>query len=117
MVLARMSLLEPAVERPCTVYLYATRHSKGFFSKHGFGWYGTGSDQYGNESETLYFPLTPTIIESIRQALKRTGVSYDATLRIPTTETQSTEPPRAWLFEDPSDSRPQFITTCLFLVH
>jgi len=95
MLLTRMSLLEPSAERPCTIYLSATRHSKGFFSKHGFGWRGTEGDRYGNEFETFYFPLTPTITQSIRQTLKRVGVPYDGTLKVPTKEKLLNEPANA----------------------
>jgi len=92
MLLTRMSLLEPSPERPCTVYLSATCHSKGFFSRHGFGSRGTECDQHGNEFETFYFLLTPAISESIRQTLQRVGVPFDATLRVPTIELQSHDP-------------------------
>lgn len=95
MLLTRMSLLEPPAEGHCTVYLSATRNSKSFFAKHGFGWCGTEDDQYGNEFETFYFPLTPTIIGSIRNSLKRVGALYDDTLIVPTIDSQLREPTKA----------------------
>jgi GNAT superfamily N-acetyltransferase len=83
MLLTRMSLLDVSPERPCTVYLSATRYSKGFFSKHGFGWCGTNGDAHGNEFETFYFPMTAPTMHSIRQTLKRADVPYDANLKVP----------------------------------
>lgn len=83
MVLTRMSLLEPAEELPCTVYLSATPHSRGFFVKHGFGWRSSDGDGCGNEFETLYFPLRRAIILSIRHSLKRSGIQYSSSLEVP----------------------------------
>lgn len=92
MLLMRMSLLPVTPERPCAVYLSATRHSRSFFSKHGFAFRGAETDPFGNEFETYCLPLSAALVDSIRQSLKRSGVDCDEALPVPHMEERLPEP-------------------------
>lgn len=83
LLLARLSLLDSALEQPVSISLQATQYSKSYFAKIGFAYVTSEHDAYGHLFEHYTLTLSSSLLRSCQESLAASGIFVPHELEVP----------------------------------